>query len=174
MSKAWRGSAAIVGVAESDLGQVGPHVSPVDLMAQATRRALDDAGLTLADVDGVFTATTQLPFPTLSLCEYLGLSPRYMDGSNLGGASFLSHLGHAVAALATGLCRVALIAYGSTQRSVGRRHTAPQELLPYEEPYRPRFPVTAYALAACRPCISTARPANTWPKSRSRPADGRS
>lgn len=150
MSAARRGSAAIVGVAESDLGQVGPHVSPVDLMAQATRRALDDAGLRLADVDGVFTATTQLPFPTLSLCEYLGLSPRYLDGTNLGGASFLSHLGHAVAALASGLCRVALIAYGSTQRSVGRRHSARQEVLPYEEPYRPRFPVTAYALAASR------------------------
>ena len=54
-----RGSAAIVGVAESDLGQVADGFSVIDLMAQGVQRALDDCGLQLKDVDGVFAATTQ-------------------------------------------------------------------------------------------------------------------
>ena len=64
-----RGKIAVVGAAESDLGEVAQGLTPVDLMAQATGRALEDAGLKLSDVDGVFTATTQLPFPALSLCS---------------------------------------------------------------------------------------------------------
>ncbi len=112
-----RGKIAIVGAAESDLGEVAPGLTPVDLMAQATHGALEDAGLQLSDIDGVFTATTQLPFPALSLCEYLGISPRYVDGTNIGGSSFMSHLGHALAAIHSGMCSVALIAYGSSQRT---------------------------------------------------------
>ena len=54
-----RGSVAIVGAAESDLGAVAPNTSPIDLMAQATRRALDDCGLKLTDIDGIFAATTE-------------------------------------------------------------------------------------------------------------------
>jgi acetyl-CoA acetyltransferase len=145
-----RGKIAIVGAAESDLGEVAQGLGPVDLMAQATHRALEDAGLQLADIDGVFTATTQLPFPALSLCEYLRISPRYVDGTNLGGSSFMSHIGHALAAIHSGMCEVALIAYGSNQRTVGRSQSAPQEISPYDAPYSPRFPLNAYALAAAR------------------------
>ena len=145
-----RGKIAIVGAAESDLGEVAPGLTPVDLMAQATHGALEDAGLQLSDIDGVFTATTQLPFPALSLCEYLGISPRYVDGTNIGGSSFMSHLGHALAAIHSGMCSVALIAYGSNQRTVGRSQSAPQEISPYDAPYQPRFPLNAYALAAAR------------------------
>ena len=90
-----RGSVAIVGAAESDLGKVAPHMQPVDLMAQATLRALEDCGLTLDDVDGVFAATSQMRMPSLALCAYLGLKPRYFDGTNIGGASFMSHVAHA-------------------------------------------------------------------------------
>lgn len=145
-----RGKIAVVGAAESDLGEVAQGLTPVDLMAQATGRALEDAGLKLSDVDGVFTATTQLPFPALSLCEYLGISPRYLDGTNLGGSSFMSHIGHALAAINSGMCEVALITYGSNQRTVGRSQSAPQEISPYDSPYQPRFPLNAYALAATR------------------------
>lgn len=150
MSHPLRGSIAIVGVAESDLGQCPPGTTPVDLMSQATRRALDDCGLALKDVDGVFTATTQMPFGAINLCDYLGINPRYVDGTNLGGSSFISHVGHAMAAINAGLCEVALIAYGSNQRSLGRGMAAPQEISPYDAPYRPRFPLNAYALAAAR------------------------
>ncbi|QHE87551.1 acetyl-CoA acetyltransferase [Hydrogenophaga sp. BPS33] len=145
-----RGSAAVVGVAESDLGAVAAGTTPVDLMAQASIRALDDCGLSLKDVDGIFAATSQLRNPTLQLCDYLGVTPKYQDGTNIGGCSFESHLGHAQAAIQAGLCEVALIAYGSTQRLMGRSKVNQREFNPYETPYRPFLPSSAYALSASR------------------------
>lgn len=150
MTASGRGAAAIVGAAESDLGQVAPGLTPVDLMAQGTVRALADCGLTLSDVDGVFAAATQSRMATIALCEYLGLRPRYADSTYLGGASFLSLAAHAQLALAAGECEVAVIAYGSTQRSDRGRYTTVRDVNPYEDPYRPRMPVTGYALAASR------------------------
>ena len=143
-------TAAIAGVAESDLGAVAEGTTPVDLMGQAAQRALEDAGLAIGDVDGLFAATTQLPMATLNLGEYLGIRPRYSDATQVGGSSFIAHLQHAGAAIAAGLCEVALIAYGSTQRLVGRGSASVQEIDPYEAPYRPMNPVTAYALATSR------------------------
>ena len=141
---------AIAGVAESDLGAVAPGTTPLDLMGQASARALADCGLSLADVDGLFAASTQLPMATLSLGEYLGVRPRYSDATQVGGSSFIAHLAHAGAAISAGLCDVALIAYGSTQRLVGRGSASVQERDPYEAPYAPMLPVSAYALAAAR------------------------
>ena len=145
-----RGAAAIVGVAESDLGEVAAGMSVVDLMAQGVQRALADCGLTLADVDGVFGAAGQSRMPSTALCEYLRLTPRYQDCTMMGGSSFMTHVAHAQAAIEAGLCEVAVIAYGSTQRSAGRKNTAPREFNPYETPYRPVTPASAYALAASR------------------------
>jgi acetyl-CoA acetyltransferase len=145
-----RGRAAIVGVAESDLGEVGPGLTPLDLIGQATIRALDDAGLKKEDVDGLFSASAYYHMPTLSVGEYLGIRPRYSDATSMGGSSFVSHLFHAAAAIDAGLCEVALIAYGSTQRSAGGRLVSGSETLPYEAPYEPRYPVSMYALAASR------------------------
>ncbi|HEY0183946.1 MAG TPA: acetyl-CoA acetyltransferase [Rhodopila sp.] len=145
-----RGSVAIVGAAESDLGAVAALMSPIDLMAQGIHRALDDAGLTLADVDGLFCATTQARTSAMSLVEYLGLPNAYTDSTIVGGSSFEVHVAHAHAALEAGLCSVAVVAYGSTQRTVGRRAASAREFNPYETPYKPFLPATAYAMAASR------------------------
>ena len=145
-----RGGAAIVGAAESDIGAVAALMSPMDLMAQGIHRALEDAGLTLRDVDGLFCATTQARTSAMSLVEYLGLPNVYTDSTIVGGSSFEVHVAHAQAALAAGLCTVAVIAYGSTQRTVGRRAASAREYNPYETPYRLFLPATAYAMAASR------------------------
>ncbi len=150
MSGLQRAGAAIVGAAESDLGHVAEGLNPIDLMAQGIVRALDDCGLALRDVDGLLCATTQSRTSGLNLSEYLGISPSYIDTTILGGSSFMFQVGHALAAIQLGLCRVAVIAYGSTQRSVGRRQASVREINPYETPYRPFLPSTAYALAASR------------------------
>ncbi len=108
---------AIVGVAESDLGEVAPK-TVLQLQAEAAKAALEDAGLTLRDVDAVFTAGSDWSWaPAMLVAEYLGIQPRYTDSTNIGGASFEAHVGHAVTAIRAGLCDVALITYGSTQRS---------------------------------------------------------
>jgi acetyl-CoA acetyltransferase len=150
MSTVKRGSVAIVGAAESDLGAVAALMSPIDLMAQGIHRALEDAGLTLRDVDGVFCATSQARTSAMSLVEYLGLPNAYTDSTIVGGSSFEIHVAHAHAALEAGLCSVAVIAYGSTQRTVGRRASSAREFNPYETPFRPFLPATAYAMAASR------------------------
>jgi acetyl-CoA acetyltransferase len=150
MSGLVRGSVAVVGVAESELGQVAPGTTPLDLMAQGVVRALADCGLRLSDVDGLFAASTQLRFTTTALAEYLGIVPRYQDSTQIGGSSFMSHVTHAMAAIEQGLCEVAVIAYGSTQRSLSRATASPREFNPYESPYRPMLPVSAYAMAASR------------------------
>lgn len=147
-----RGRTAIVGVAESDLGEVGPGVNALDLAEQAAGRALDDAGLRSTDVDAVFSHSAFYPMPTVVLAERMGIRPRYSDSTATGGSSFLAHLRHATAAIEAGLCEVALIAYGSNQRSAsGGLISSGQNHVPsYETPFGPRLPVSAYALAAAR------------------------
>ena len=145
-----RGSVAVAGAAESDLGQVAQGTHPMDLMAQATMRALEDCGLTLKDVDGLFVGATQVRMGPMAFAEYLRIKPKYFDGTVIGGSSFMTHVAHAQAALQLGLCSVAVIAYGSTQRSVSRAAASPRDFNPYESPYRPFLPSSAYAMAAAR------------------------
>jgi acetyl-CoA acetyltransferase len=146
-----RGSVAIAGIGESESWDVaGTGLTALDLIGQATAAALEDAGLRLDEVDGLFSASAYYGMPGLNVGEYLGIRPRYSDSTNLGGASFVSHLQHAAAAIDAGLCDVALIAYGSTQRADGGRLKSVAESFPVEAPYRPRYPISQFALAAAR------------------------
>lgn len=150
--RALRGTTAIVGVAESDLGEVGPDLSSLDLVGQATIRALDDAGLNIREIDGLFTHSAFLHMPPVAVAEYLGIRPRFTDSTASGGSSFVSYLRHATAAINAGMCEVALIVYGSTQRSSsgGLVTSGSAATKSYEAAYGPRFPATSYALAAAR------------------------
>ena len=145
-----RGRAAIVGVAESDLGKVDDGLTPLDLMAQATVAALADAGLEKSDVDGLLSASPYYQLANVEAGEYLGIRPRYTDSTQIGGSSFVSHLHHAALAIAAGACEVALIVYASTQRSDSGGLVTQANLSPYEAPFRPRHPVSMYAMAAAR------------------------
>jgi len=93
-----------------------PDKTPFQIHAESARGALADAGLTIKDVDGVFTSGVG-PIGILGLCEHLNLNPRYVDSTSIGGSSFVAHVSHAAAAIAAGLCEVALITYGSTASS---------------------------------------------------------
>lgn len=145
-----RGAVAIVGAAESDLGEVAPGMTPLDLMAQAVARALDDCGLSVRDVDGVFASGVQTRMASVALCEYLKIVPRYQDSSFNGGSVFETMVGHAAAAIQLGMCEVAVIAYGSTQRSESGKLVGIRGYDPLITPFKPRMPVGAYALAASR------------------------
>lgn len=144
--------AAIVGVAESDLGST-PDKTVLQLQAQAARAALEDAGLGIQDVEALFCAGHWAWSPNLMLAEYLGIQPRYTDTTNIGGSSFEAHIGHALAGIEAGLFEVALITYGSTQRSDrarGRGQPYYRLTEQYEGPFGLPTPVGAYALAASR------------------------
>ncbi|HAX24620.1 MAG TPA: thiolase [Chloroflexi bacterium] len=144
------GKTAIVGVAESDeLGRL-PDKPAILLHAEAARNALADAGLTKDDVDGLFTAGIS----TLELGEYLGIEPKVTDSTSVGGSSFVIHIAHAAAAIATGRCEVALVTHGESGRSrVGQMPypSSAQSLRgQFEAPYGLPQPVGAYAMAATR------------------------
>jgi acetyl-CoA acetyltransferase len=144
------GRVAIVGVDESDQIGVVPEKSTMQLHAEAARNALRDAGLQARDVDGLFTAGVS----TTEIGEYLGITPSYLDGTNVGGSSFVIHVGHAAAAIAAGLCRVALITHGQSGRSrvgmPGRPGGSQLMAGQFEEPFGLPQPIGAYALACSR------------------------
>src|SRR5258706_7011429 len=152
-----RPQAAIVGVAESDLGHT-PDKTVLQLQHQAARAALDDAGLGFGDVDALFCAGGWAWAPNLMLAEYLGIRPKYTDSTNIGGSSFEAHLGHAVAGIEAGLFEVALITYGSTQRSDRSRNRGGYiiQLTPQDEPSLGLpTPLGAYPLERRRPKYPT-------------------
>ena len=143
-----RGKTAVVGLAESGCG-LASGWSAMEIMATAVHDALEDAGIKLKEVDGVFAATAFHSMAAMSLSEYLGVKPKFADGSQIGGSSFLSHILTAAMALDAGLINVAVVAYGSNQKSAGGFKTI-SEAMPYEAQYQQRMPVTAYALSAKR------------------------
>ncbi len=149
MAHPLRGRTAVIGIGTAGTGEA-PGRSAMELLAEASLGAIADAGLTLPDIDAVFAATSSHAFPTLSVAEYLGIRPEFFDGTNVGGSSFEMHLLQAALALNAGLCSAALICYGSNQRTAGGKLVSMSEPQWHETPYKPRHPITAYALAASR------------------------
>ncbi len=140
---------AIVGVGEAECNW-HTELGAADIMALATHRALAETGLGLADVDGIFAVSPYFWMPSVTLAEHLGIQPRVTDSTNIGGASVVAHVGHAARAIQAGACEVAVIAYASTQRSDTGRLVTGSDVLPYERPYGPLFPISSYALVAQR------------------------
>jgi acetyl-CoA acetyltransferase len=152
-SGVFRGAAAIVGAADlaSPTGSLDRTARAVEV--EVAYAALADAGLRLDDVDALFTAGGGLH--TVDLAEYLGIAPLYTDGTRIGGASFEAHVEHATAAIACGLCEVALVVYAETPRSdaqagLTRDLTANlgDRCREWELPSGIPLPMGAYALAA--------------------------
>ncbi len=151
-----RGKAAVVGLGlggytpDGRLGEAKER-SEFEILGEAVHKALADAGLTIKDVDGLFGASMMSALPALVIGEYLGLSPAVVDGTNVGGSSFMNHLQWAALALDAGLCNVALVCYGSNQRTRGGGRGAQRPETPWwVAPYKARPPISGYALATAR------------------------
>lgn len=149
MEKFPRGKAAIVGVATYGIGECPGH-RPLDMATKAALLALDDAGLKLSDVDGLFLCLPDDALAGLAAVEYLGIKPRYTDCNRTGGSAFLSHAIVATLMLEAGYIDTALIMYGSNQRTGGGGLVTLRQSSVYEKPYRPMNPLSSYALAASR------------------------
>ncbi len=117
LSRNLSGKIALAGVYEHPT-RWAPDKTEWQIMAECARGALEDCGLELADVDGLFSAGISMgPMGVVGLAEYLNLKPNYIDGTNIGGSSFVAHVNHAAAAIHAGLCEVGLVLYGSTAAS---------------------------------------------------------
>jgi acetyl-CoA acetyltransferase len=145
-----RGRAVIVGAAETERIGVVPDVSAIELHAESARLALADAGLTLADVDGVAAAGLS----PIAVAHYLGIQPTYVDSTAVGGCSFLLHVRHAAAAVTSGLADVVLITHGESGRS--RLGAPPRPADPasvqgqFEAPYGTFGPPTMFPMGVLR------------------------
>ena len=141
----------IAGAAETD--QVGklPGHSTLALHVEAALNAVRDAGLGLRDIDGI--ATVAAPGP-VQVAHALGIVPRWIDGTGVGGTSFLLHVRHAAAAIQAGYARTVLVTHGESGRS--RVGTAPFRIAPsspagqFEMPYGTFGPTTTFTITALR------------------------
>ncbi len=145
-------SIAVVGAAETTrLGKI-PDMSVIGLHADAALNTLADAGLKLSDIDGVATAGEN---PT-AIAHYLGITPTWVDGTSVGGCSFMLHVRHAAAAINEGLCRTVLITHGESGRSrigagggFGARGGA-SLMGQFEAPFGVTSPPTMFTIPALR------------------------
>jgi acetyl-CoA C-acetyltransferase len=146
-----RGKAFIAGAFEHPL-RVIPDRSTPQVHAEVALGAVADAGLTLDDVDGYFCAGDAPGFGALSMADYLGLRGlSYLDSTEMGGSSYVAHVGHAAAAIAAGKCSVALITLAGRprhERVMGSRARSAPET-DFESLYGVNT-VALYALAARR------------------------
>ncbi|MBP7336542.1 thiolase domain-containing protein [Niveispirillum sp.] len=146
-----RGAAHIVGIHEyPDRKIEGKTLA--QLHAEVARAALDDAGLTKADVDAYFTDSVAPGLGPMSMIDYLGLDVRHAESTDTGGASYLMHVSHAAQAIRAGKCDVALITFAGMPRSGQGTPLPTMSSTPessFELPYRVTVPAQ-YALAARR------------------------
>ena len=112
--------AAIVGIYEYPLRKA-PGITALQMKAECAAKALEDAGLSWGDVDGLYDAQDGAGSAGLGLAEYFGFKPTVIDTTQVGGSSYEFHAAHARRAIAAGKCKVALLTYGSTAHSDMRR-----------------------------------------------------
>ncbi|MGH7058569.1 MAG: thiolase C-terminal domain-containing protein, partial [Acetobacteraceae bacterium] len=141
---------AVVGAAETTkLGTI-PDMSQIQLHADAALNAMADAGLKPSDIDGIATAV-ETP---QQIAHYLGITPTWVDGTSVGGCSFMIHVRHAAAAIASGLCRTVLITHGESGKSrIGQpaRSIAPSSLAgQFEQPFGPMGPPSLFPIPVLR------------------------
>src|SRR5262249_53584184 len=96
-----KGKAYIVGAYEHPTRKA-PDKSVAQLHAESAPGALEDAGLSLPDVDGYFCAGDAPGLGAVNMIDYLGLKVRHVDSTDTGGSAYLVHVSHAAQAIAAG------------------------------------------------------------------------
>ena len=141
---------AVVGASETTgLGTI-PNMSQIQLHADAALNAMADCGLTAKDIDGVACAT-ETP---VQIAHYLGITPTWVDGTAVGGCSFMIHVRHAAAAIEAGLCKTVLITHGESGKSriaqIPRTIPAGSLNGQFEQPFGPMGPPSLFPIPVLR------------------------
>jgi acetyl-CoA acetyltransferase len=151
----WSGQIVIAGAFESPRRKA-PDVHPYTIQAECIQAALEESGLTVADVDGFCTATglpgeggTQMNI--LEIADWLGIKPRFHDSTDTGGTAPITHIGHAANAIACGEADVVVVSYAGCSLSAGDFDSTPPAwgAWQYEAPYGINI-AASYGLAAQR------------------------
>jgi len=145
------GEIAIVGAAESTRIGAVPDMAQIMLHADAALNAMADAGLKPGDIDGVACVGPMMP---QQIAHYLGITPKWVDGTGVGGCSFMLHVRHAAAAIHAGYCKTVLITHGESGKSRVNgtlRPAEPQSLNgQFEAPFGPMGPPTLFPIPVLR------------------------
>jgi acetyl-CoA acetyltransferase len=145
------GEIAIVGAAESTRIGTVPDMAQIMLHADAALNAMADAGLKPGDIDGVACVGPMMP---QQIAHYLGITPKWVDGTGVGGCSFMLHVRHAAAAIHAGYCKTVLITHGESGKSRVNgtpRPPEPQSLNgQFEAPFGPMGPPTLFPIPVLR------------------------
>ncbi len=145
------GEIAIVGAAESTRIGAVPDMAQIMLHADASLNAMEDAGLKPGDIDGVACVGPMMP---QQIAHYLGITPKWVDGTGVGGCSFMLHVRHAAAAIHAGYCKTVLITHGESGKSRVNgtpRPAEPQSLNgQFEAPFGPMGPPTLFPIPVLR------------------------
>lgn len=141
----------IAGAAETDsVGRLPDH-STLQLHLESAVNAVADAGISMRDIDGI--ATVNSPGP-MQVAHALGISPRWMDGTGVGGTSFLLHVRHAAAAIQAGYASTVLITHGESGRSRVGADPFPRgaSSIPgqFEAPYGTTGPTSTFTIPLLR------------------------
>ena len=147
-----KGAAFIAGAYEHP-GREIPDESLMEIHARVCAGALADAGLSFADVDGYFGSGSSPGFGVLSMIDYLGIQTRWMDATEMGGSTYVAHVGHAAAAIAAGKCDVALISLAGKPRTGGAAPGGSAQARGPESNFEGLYGnvvTTGYAMAAAR------------------------
>jgi acetyl-CoA acetyltransferase len=141
----------IAGAAETDAVGKLPGYSTLQLHIEAAVNAVADAGLSMRDIDGIATVTSPGP---VQVAHALGITPDWMDGTAVGGTSFLLHVRHAAAAIRAGYARTVLITHGESGRSRVGATSFPRggSTIPgqFEAPYGTTGPTSTFTIPALR------------------------
>ena len=145
-----RNQVAVVGAAETTELGVIPNMSQIQLHADAALNAMADCGLGPKDIDGIATAV-ETP---VQLAQYLGITPTWVDGTSVGGCSFMLHVRHAAAAIEAGLCKTVLITHAESGKSmIGKApRSIPADSLQgqFEAPYGVYGPPSMFPIPVLR------------------------
>jgi acetyl-CoA acetyltransferase len=106
-------AAAIVGAAEAnEIGFLEEPVTALQLHIEAIKNVSVQTGIPISKIEGVFSTGW-----SSELCEHLGIKPKYIDTTAVGGCSFEMHVHHAMAAIHAGIIDIALVSHGENGHS---------------------------------------------------------
>ena len=151
---------SIAGTATSRLGRV-PGVSSLDLLVEAIRNAVDDAGLKASDIDGVICRGPDESYSHHQMvAERLGINASFSTTLTNGGARQILAIAIATMAIRFGLAKTIVCGFGrdtwsrthATEEARVRNETRPASQRPRE--FGPEYgyfgATAAHALGATR------------------------
>ncbi len=109
----------IAGVGETEQGRI-PDKSSFHFLSEASRLAIEDAGIKKDDVDGLVTAFSLVEHTFMhctTFADYFGMNPRFFSSVAVGGATAVWMVAEAAMAIASGQSEVVLCVRGDNTLS---------------------------------------------------------